>query len=781
MYIIAVIPLHLFNLITLYTVTILCIIVTLYVHRRKFRSFIQNLHLHLKFAPQSHRLIEIGLVASMFLFSLFVQTFSFNYLIFGSVRDTSIHSLFVQVIMENNQVPETVYPYSTAGIVYPQGHSPIAAYSVFILNYSPPQAIFYLTSLFNALTILGAYFLGKTLSGRWNLSLSLVFVFTFLAFWPRYITWGSNAMVVSFPFYFICLSLFPFLAKEKLSIKTILAIGFLFGYLSVLHLQVYEVLIAALYVVGFYIILKRNNRRCLSFIIISFISLLVLSPFIYRALIFYSYPYHNIGLPADVEIPSSQLGFSLILSGLSSLFELIAVNTHLRIASFALFFVSVLIIVYFRRKERFRQTNELTKLGIATLLGELLIFLFGSFSPYNLPFYPQPLLLYFSFYFFVAVFICALYYSIHFYLSKKILSKALEPELKKRKFLAVTLSSLLFVGIFSPFLYQNIFVDVEGIGGSYSVFSVTTEQDLRLLLWTKENLDKDATILVNTFQSGTFIPSVSNRKVVFPPSAESYSVSYQKLVTLLENDILNATAFDLMDHLEITHVYVGAGVSSWDNWSHKWNSRLFLGNPNFELEKNFGNAFLFQLNYINMSIIFLDEFEYAFWGQNGWQTYFLGNGLGTVTLAPNFGYNVSKCLRINTQVVPTVAEREYARWVGREIFVLNNSRVTLSFYFNATEGFHDRDTFAVMVSNTYRNQSMVLATPNGIYENGKYAISLGGFEGFVQELDLSETWHQIFDSPLPNLFILEIANYDFDGIENVAYIDNITITSTPNT
>jgi hypothetical protein len=559
-------------------------------------------------------------------------------------------------------------------------------------------------------------------------------------------------------------------------------IGLLFGYLSVLHLQVYEMLMASLFILWLYITIRRQKgvwSRLLSFILISLISLLVLSPFLCRALVFYQYPYHNIGLPADVEIISPHLEVPLILSGITSLFEQISINIGLRIVSLIFFIVSILIVVYFRRKESFKLTSELVKLGIATLFGELLIFLLGAISPYNLPFYPNSLLLYFPFYFFVAALNLSLYYFISCYLSKKSLSKASEPQLKKRKLLVVALSLMILLGIYSPFLYQSMILDGEELYNSYSVFSVTTEQDFQLLLWIKENLTKDATILVNTFQSGTFIPSIANRKVVFPPSAESSSISYQRLATMLEDNLLNITAFDLMKQFNITHIYVGAGVSSWDDSIHRWSARLFLGNPNFNLVKNFGDAYLFSLSYVNANITFLDDFEYELWDQNKWQTGFVGNGLGQITVTPHFGYNDSRALTMTAQVVPTVTELEYARWVSREIDVLNNSRVTFSFYFNATVGFNDKDTFAVLISNSYHNQSIVIATPNGIYETYKDNISLGGFEGFFEEFDLSTTWNQMFNSSLPNPFILEFVNCDFDGIKNVVYIDNVTVTSTP--
>jgi hypothetical protein len=119
------------------------------------------------------------------------------------------------------------------------------------------------------------------------------------------------------------------------------------------------------------------------------------------------------------------------------------------------------------------------------------------------------------------------------------------------------------------------------------------------MLWIKENLAKNATILVDNYQAGTFIPSLANRKVIYPGDFDSvYSASYQELQTILEQNILNATAMNLMKHFNITDVYVGSGVSAFDSWEHRWNPELFLENPeNFELVKNFSNAYLFQVNY----------------------------------------------------------------------------------------------------------------------------------------------------------------------------------------
>jgi hypothetical protein len=238
-----------------------------------------------------------------------------------------------------------------------------------------------------------------------------------------------------------------------------------------------------------------------------------------------------------------------------------------------------------------------------------------------------------------------------------------------------------------------------------------------------------------------------------------------------------------MKSFNITHVYVGVKVSPWDNYIHRWNPMLFLGNPNFELVKNFGDAYIFQLNNItDPNIVFFDDFEHAHWNDNGWQAYNNGIGLGNITITSNYGYRSQRSLRIAAKAVYTVSEWKYMLYISREFFVQDNSDVTFSFYLNATEGFHGQDAFAVFVSNIYHTQSMIMTTPKGVYENYAHAISLGKTEGFFEfkgNSSLSKLWHQMFNSSLPNPFILEFVNLDFDCVENIAYVDNIEITSTP--
>jgi hypothetical protein len=381
-------------------------------------------------------------------------------------------------------------------------------------------------------------------------------------------------------------------------------------------------------------------------------------------------------------------------------------------------------------------------------------------------------------YFFFAAIIYPLYDLLFSSLSRKAVPKTIEFEPKTKQVLVGAISLMLLIALFGTFVYQSVAFDAGRLYGSYSVFGVTTEQDLQLILWIRDNLPANATILVDNFQSGAFIPSIASRKAVFPSFGSSTSASYQKLVSLLEEDVLNTTTLDLMKHFNITDIYSGSGISPWDGWMHKWDPRLFLGNPQFTLMKNFGNAYLFHCNYVNTSVVFLDDFEHTDWDQNGWLTQYVGNGLGNVTITSDFGYNSQRSLRITAQAIYTITEGRYARSVSREIFLPNDSDVTFSFYVNTVEGFHGKDTFAVVISNIYRNQSVIITTPKGVYEGYRNTRPLDGSVELFSD-DLSISWHEFFNSPLPNALILELVNWDFDGVENVAYIDNIKVTSTP--
>jgi hypothetical protein len=213
---------------------------------------------------------------------------------------------------------------------------------------------------------------------------------------------------------------------------------------------------------------------------------------------------------------------------------------------------------------------------------------------------------------------------------------------------------------------------------------------------------------------------------------------------------------------------------------YKWRPELFLGNPNFGIVKKIGNAYLFKFLYMNSSSVFQDDFEHESWYDYGWNSGYDGNGVGNVTLAENYANLSQKCLKITAQAIYTIWAQSYARYVQRQFFVPNDSDVTLSFDYNATQGFHSTDTFAVLVSNISRNQSLILTNSKGIYANYTNSILLDKPEGHCELSglnSLSSLWLDRFNSTFPTSFYLEFLNYDRDGVENIVYIDNVNVTA----
>ncbi|TET24729.1 MAG: hypothetical protein E3J73_07645, partial [Candidatus Bathyarchaeum sp.] len=575
--------------------------------------------------PQKRDCLKYVIVLCLFLITLYVRLIPASPFTFGSIRDTSLHSLFVQVILENKQVPATFQPYSPAGIIYPLGFHPIVAYAVCISNWLIPSAILYITTLFSAMSVLGAYYLGKALSSKWHFGISLALVFAFVAPYPKYITWGSNALVFSIPLYFICLSFVPLLMKERreFDLSEIIFIGTLFGYLAAVHLQPYETLIAS---IGLWwlINIAKSKRKALSqlkyILVVFLISLIIVSPFLYRWLIWYPYPYHNIGLPEDVEIPMKVwASYALsnyqdipraLLNGINYFWNLLGPYIVLKVIYLIIASLGIIIAIAKRKNDAF--DNEIVQISLVTIGGQMLVLLLAESFLYSV-FSPQSIMLYLSLDMLIGVFAVWLCRSVSLRLLKTAITKINPSQLrsgitKNSKVLAVALLAGMLV--YAPFVYSTAFHDPQEIRGAYGVWAITTPDDLELMLWMRDNLPQDSVILVNQYESGLFIPSVSHLKVIFPVTAVSYSRSYQTLSILLEEGNLNLTTCNLMKHFNITHVFVGRYTSIFDMYKHKWDSQPLLQNPNFDLVRKVGNAYLFAVSYKYPEVAFQDDFEY---------------------------------------------------------------------------------------------------------------------------------------------------------------------------
>jgi len=775
-YFIAILPFHLFNLAVVWSILLFSILFSTFFHlitNKKFKR------------PSRHDVFCYMVVLLMFGIALGTQSIVISHLIFGSVDDTSLHSLFVQLILENGHVPMTHQPYTEEGLIYPQGYHAMVAYVTYIFRCLPARAVLETTALFSAMSVLGAYYLGKRLSknSKWTLAVSLSFVFTFIAIWPTYITWGSNAFVASIPFYFICLSLLPPLLKsEKEFNKLDLAvIGILFGYLVAVHLQPYQCLVSSMML---YWLVKctRDKRKALCnltrALFVIFLSIIPPSPFYYRGIMWYSYPHHNIGVAEDVISPNPpyalsnfQNVFDALFVGVRWFLYYLAPSDMLRMTLILLIFCSVMALLLIRKNVT--NNDDLTKIISTTFMGELLIVMLGSIFP-SLPFYPNGFLLYISLYFLIGLLIVWLHSTIPSLFRSNVAKINFHKNNKNNKMLATILSALMIALVCSPFIYHSFLQRPSQLIGGYRVFAVTSSDDVQLMLWMKDNLPRNATILVNRHEAGLFIPSISHHKIIFPRTASANSRSYQELCSLIEDRNLNATVCELMEKFNITHVYVGSHVTAVDKWRHKWNPAIFLQNPNFKLVKQVGNAWLFAFEYKYPNVAFLEDFEYDNLDETGWQFHIArecaGTGSGNANISLGHAFSGNRSLMITS-----MRDKEwfYACWVYRKVCIWDSRNVTLSFYLDATEGFSNwLDHFMIIIADCSWKRAVVISTPYALINPEQ--VQLEGNKGFFK-LNISELWREKYNSPLPKEFYIELQNFDADGVENVAYIDHITI------
>lgn len=117
------------------------------------------------------------LVFGFFFIALLVQVVPFVWLVYGSVHDVSFHSLVVQVIIEKGYMPGNLQPYLPEGVIYPQAAHVLFAFAAMLTGWSAPQAVSYVTPLFNALTVFGAYFLSRRLWHNRAFYLGATFIF----------------------------------------------------------------------------------------------------------------------------------------------------------------------------------------------------------------------------------------------------------------------------------------------------------------------------------------------------------------------------------------------------------------------------------------------------------------------------------------------------------------------------------------------------------------------------------------------------------------------------
>ncbi|MGD0160753.1 MAG: DUF6541 family protein [Candidatus Bathyarchaeia archaeon] len=775
LYTLAVLPFGLFSPPIILLFSAACLVLSIYLHFNTLKNFSEFKNLRDRIRNNQAMFFTYILILGFFFFLLSLQLSALSGFVFGGIFDESIHALKVQLILQNHGVPLTMQPYLPEGIIYPFGAHVLFAYASQILGFDAPTSVFYITVLFKSMSVFGAYFLGCKLSSNKLYAVGLSFIFAFVSSWPLYVTWGSNAFLVGFPLFLVCLGLLLSVVrnKQRTSIVELAVIGLLFGFDGAIMVSFIQVLV----VVGLIFLLYRFvrdrivfRRQAFAFLIIFLFCLLPLAPLFYRLAIFYNYPGHNIGVPSDFTGYQNTVMSYTMFQALQWAFQYISPYSVTNVAVMA--FIAALAVLLWKMKAE-DDLRSIASFAATVLLAAVLLSFLAYFLPSSLGFISwghQAIIIIVSMnIMLISFYVCVVR------LSRRVDLKRLSRAFTKKIYANVLLAIILLASLNAPFIYYRLFSDSQGLRGSYNMYAVTGFDDYELMNWMKQNLTSTAVVLVSPYEPGLFIPAISTQKIVYPYTASQFSASYQTLVDLINNDVMNETTYGLMSNLSITHVYVGSNAAYWWFQKLKWNPLLFLGNPNFKLAKNFGNAYLFQFNLSNPNVSFYDNFSKSEWDWDGWNAYSSGNGFQNVTeTVTDTG---TPALQISAQAAMTPYNQECISGVSREFFVQNDSDVTLSTTFSTVDGVNGNDTLAFIVSNIYQNQTVVIETPNGIlqnYKNSQQVDSSGSFN-----VDITKLWQTSYDSPLPSDFMLQIANFNLDGIRNNAYIYNMSVTSIP--
>lgn len=796
LYAIALMPFQLFTTATSWGITITGGVFSIFLHRNSLKKMKDLLMDNRKqqsiyaFFIENKVIILKGVtVFGMFLLSLWIQVIPLSNFVFGSIHDTSLHALFVEIILENGHIPATHEPYLPAAIIYPQGAQVIFAYSCHILSILPPIAVFYISPLFSAMTTLAAYYLGKELDPTKHLDIIFAFIMSFVSMWPTYITWGSNPFIVGFPYFLICLSFIPFLYNHlsNSKINKLIVIGILYGYLASLHFAFYEVLVVLAFLWG---VMKafstpKSLRKISNLLVACIFSLLPIIPFFYRFVKYYPYPGHNIGLPDDIvrdvtspPSPRGQPNQSPIVSILMKFPDWLILNYNvhpdfiLRVVLISLIFIALSAFFYSLKEKRKFLTLE--KIAIIGFTAGILL----NFSTYVFP-----IILWSRIGFIMYIFACILIstFTLRFcHVIRAFSARVLDKIIKKKDKAVIgsfMITTLTFSALYGPYVHHTILKKSETIQSLYGIYAITSESDLELMIWIRNNLPNNATILINPYESGGFIPSVSQRRVVFPFSAYLLSASYRKLISLIQQEVINLTTYKLLNKFGISHIFIGSkAVQQWGTTpspeNPKWDPLLFLGNPNFKLAKNIDDSYLFSISpNPNPNILFEENFEHLNLNQMGWKIKQIGRGDYNLTFDSQEDGN--RFLRIETK---KTSQWPHVLCLNRKVYLPCTSKVFLSFNLNASK-IISPNTVSISIFNVDYSQYLSFVTPSLIYDQQPNIVLLQNFSGFFN-FNLAELWMEKFNQSLPQQLIIEIALVNVDAKPSIVVIDDITLRHT---
>jgi hypothetical protein len=169
----------------------------------------------------------------------------------GNTYDASVLTTFVALLLRTHTIPLGLSPYSTVGVLYPQGTTVWVGWAQALFGLPPARASLLVTPLFFALAPLAAYAFGRRAFGSDLAGAGCAVFLAAVGTWTRVLVGGSYDFVIAFPLVLL-------LAGQAVSVvrgpilrwPDTIAFGILVGYSAALNPVGAQWLVPTMLVVG---------------------------------------------------------------------------------------------------------------------------------------------------------------------------------------------------------------------------------------------------------------------------------------------------------------------------------------------------------------------------------------------------------------------------------------------------------------------------------------------------------------------------------------------------
>lgn len=545
-----------------------------------------------------------------FVFSLWVRVLPEANFVLGSVNDSALHTLFVYAIIQDKGIPQSIPIVAPVVLQFPQGLHVVLAYFTMISGMPSQFTVFYELAYFNATIVIAAYtFASIIISKKFGVMVELI-LFA-LSMYPIVIVWGAQIIPWGLTIFFATLALCtPFFSGgdssnfKRKDLQTAIIPGLLLGYLGAVYTPLFVLMILMFFI---WALLSRSDlkRRLLSVVSIVVISLPLIALWIYRIVFFSNFStayYYAQDYASNYQraLSSGLRWFPFkemtTLSGMS--------NTVLAWVDWPLFsgwpgseylFTPLLIIgtglvvlAVFSKSHLSLKPNFLNYVIAAFLT----VIIWGVNSPAGFVYYvggpfgimvpelDKAAVLTGTF---LLPFLAAT--PLYLVFSRPLKGKILK-ETNKKYFTIAVIAILIIANIvLTPFA-------VSWLVGNYNIYAVTSNSDYQLLTWMHTGISQNSVVLVNPYDAGQYVVSISNKTVVGEYTGINFiSSAYQNLTILLANNVMNARTLSLIDSLNVTYIFVGSR-----SYQYGWSPDLFIDHClTFRAVKEFGTSYLFEV------------------------------------------------------------------------------------------------------------------------------------------------------------------------------------------